>query len=178
MQEFGLNDLAWIGGSLLCVSIIGMLWRFRAAILSIVSGLSARARTEGVARRAYRERVYASAHYVESDPEPVVRTTPEPLELVMVLTDTHQAEPVEPAPIEPPREPVSLRKIPKTDLIVLLAVQRKENGDYLYSANEITDFIGGTAAPIKKLIAEVRDEAPPEQAARLGHLPRPIGGWN
>lgn len=38
MQDFGLEDVAWALGSLLVVSVIGILWTRRAAIVSTLSG--------------------------------------------------------------------------------------------------------------------------------------------
>lgn len=64
------------------------------------------------------------------------------------------------------REPLVLRQLPKTDLIVLLAVQRKDDGSYLWSANDITKFYPGADAPIKNIIATVRGKKTAEPAAR------------
>ncbi len=104
------------------------------------------------------------------------RTASEPAEPMAVLADTHQAELEEPGENEPVAEPIHLRQLPRVHLIVLLAVQRKEEGGYLYSANEITSFVGGTAAPVKALIAEVRAEKQQEQK-QPGRIDRPANGW-
>lgn len=103
------------------------------------------------------------------------RTAYEPPEPIAVLADTHQPEPVEPSVIEPASEPIRLRQLPRHDLIVLLAVQRKEDGEYLFSANQITTFVGGTAANVKTLIAEVRAEK--QEQRPPGRLERPANGW-
>lgn len=105
-----------------------------------------------------------------------MRTSYEPTEPMAVLVDTHQPELEEPDENEPAPEPVYLRQLPRVHLIVLLAVQRKEEGSYLFSANEITSFVGGTAAPVKKLIAEVRAEKQ-EEPKQPGRVDRPANGW-
>ena len=59
-----------------------------------------------------------------------------------------------------------LRQLPKTELIILLAVQRKDDGSYLWSANDIKKFIPGADGPIGEVIATVRGKKPAEPAAR------------
>jgi hypothetical protein len=105
-----------------------------------------------------------------------VRTSREPAEPIAVFADTHHLELEEPGENEPAPEPIRLRQLPRADLIILLAVQRKEEGGYLFSANQITAFVGGTAAPVKALIAEIRAE---KQAEPLppGRIDRPASGW-
>jgi hypothetical protein len=84
----------------------------------------------------------------------------------------HHAEPVELGDQEPA---AFARQLAKEELIILLAVQRNEDGGYRYSANQITAFVGGAAAPIKATIATVRGkkEQPPPGAP----LRRPVNGW-
>lgn len=86
----------------------------------------------------------------------------------------HQAEPQEPGENEPGEKSFA-RQLAREELIVMLAVQRKDNGDYLFSANEITKFVGGAAAPVKNTIANVRGrkEVPPPAKS----LTRPVNGW-
>lgn len=86
----------------------------------------------------------------------------------------HHVEPREPGENEPGREP-ALRQLGKEELIVLLAVQRNDEGGYRYSANQITSFVGGAAAPIKETIATVRGK---KEMPRAGApLKRPANGW-
>lgn len=105
------------------------------------------------------------------------RTSYEPAEPLPVLGQQNQIEPTEPTQNEPATEPFSLRQLPRRDLIVLLAVQRKEDGGYSFSANQITAFIGGTAAPVKELIADVRSGRK-EEVKQPGHIERPTNGWH
>lgn len=91
-----------------------------------------------------------------------------------VLAQQHQPEPVEPGESEPARESFA-RQLEKEELIILLAVQRSADGGYLYSANQITTFVGGAAAPIKATIANVRGKR--EAPAPVKSLHRPINGW-
>lgn len=89
---------------------------------------------------------------------------------VVGLGQQNHAEPTEPQESEP-----RLRQLSKEDLIILLAVQRNDEGGYRYSSNQITAFVGGAAAPIKATIAAVRGkkETPPVGAP----LKRPANGW-
>lgn len=66
MQDFSLNDLAWVLGSLLCVSIIGILWTQRAAIVSIVSGQWRASLERARQQKAARDLLYGYA-----EPEPL-----------------------------------------------------------------------------------------------------------
>lgn len=158
------------------LALIALIGSNFATIVSIVSHIKQRMAEEGEARRAYRQRVYGYAH-MSSKAVSSARTIIEPREPDIRTPDANHLEPEEPAVREPAREPINLRQLPKQDLIVLLAVQRDEEEKYIYSSNDITKFVGGTAADVKALIAAVRAEKPIEQAARLGHLPRPANGW-
>lgn len=142
----------------------------------IIAALTAQwaiAIAHGRAQKARRERAYG---YVLSSDEAVLDPfgtgsvagsagSGEP-----VLRQQNQSEPAEPDAHEP-----ALRQLGKEELIILLAVQRNEDGAYRYSANQITAFVGGAAAPIKETIATVRGrkEAPKPGAP----LKRPVNGW-
>lgn len=65
-----------------------------------------------------------------------------------------------------PDESFILRQLPRTELIVMLAVQRKEDGSYLWSSNEIKKFVPGTDGPIGEIIATVRGKKLVEAPAR------------
>lgn len=73
------------------------------------------------------------------------------------------------------REAIVLRQLTKTELIVMLAVQRKDDGSYLWSSNDIKKFVPGTDGPIGEIIANVRGkkETPPPPTS----LHRPVNGW-
>lgn len=64
------------------------------------------------------------------------------------------------------QESFLLRQLPKTELIVMLAVQRKEDGSYLWSSNDIKKFVPGTDGPIGEIISTVRGKKPAEPPAR------------
>lgn len=91
-----------------------------------------------------------------------------------VLGQQHQLEPAEPGDGEPAPESL-VRQLDKEELIIVLAVQRNADGGYLYSANQITTFVGGAAAPIKATIATVRGKR--ETPSPVKSLQRPINGW-
>lgn len=111
------------------------------------------------------------------------RTAPEPPEPAVVRADVHQLGSGEPAKngdvAELPRIDINAR-MTRAELITLLAVQKAEDGAYRYSANQITGFVGGTAADVKKLIAEIREPVAPLPAPTVERgksLQRPAGGW-
>jgi hypothetical protein len=94
-----------------------------------------------------------------------------------VLPHLNQAEPVEPAVIEPVREPVILHNLSRSALIALLSVQRNEHNGYRFSKNQIAAFVGGTKADVLKEIDlyRVQKQATPPAPARVD---RPANGWN
>lgn len=92
----------------------------------------------------------------------------------LVPRQQHHVELLEPQESEPAREP-TVRQLEKEELIILLAVQRNADGGYLFSANQITTFVGGAAAPIKQIIAGVRGKK--EAPAQPKSLYRPVNGW-
>lgn len=118
-------------------------------------------------------------------PEPVREIAAPPVREA-VLPHVHQVEPSEPAENEPASEPTELTvsaHLSRPDLIALLAVQKNDDGSYRFSSNQITGFVGGTAAEVKKQIAEIREKpapvAPPapDASARGKSLRRPAEGW-
>lgn len=68
-----------------------------------------------------------------------------------------------------------LRQLPRTELIVMLAVQRKDDGSYLWSSNEIKKFVPGTDGSIGEIIATVRGKKPVEPPP--ANVRRPMSGW-
>lgn len=106
-----------------------------------------------------------------------VRAMPEPAEPLPVRSQQHQAEPIEPVENEPVREPLQLNRLSRAAEIALLAVQRNEDGSYRHSANAITQFVGGTAADVKRQIAEIRATKPEEPPKPESRIDRPARGW-
>ncbi len=94
---------------------------------------------------------------------------------IAVPLHRNQAEPDFDAESEPERESVVLRQLPRTELIVMLAIQNKDDGNYLFSANEIKQFVGGRAADVGEIIAGVRGKKQAEPPARS--VQRPTNGW-
>lgn len=109
-------------------------------------------------------------------PRALVRIPLEPAEPLVVRAQQNQVEPIEPGTIEPAFEPTQLYRLSLHDEIVLLAVQRDERGAYRHSANAITKFVGGTAAEVKKIVADVRGTAP-EKVQPPRSSTRPARGW-
>lgn len=122
--------------------------------------------------------------YVEpgAGSEPV-RTPAAPPEPVAVRAHQNRIDPSEPDQIEPPREPSAIvitARLERAELITLLAVQKNADGSYAFSANKITEFVGGTAADVKAQIAAIRTPPKPEAPAqneRGKSLRRPAEGW-
>ena len=94
--------------------------------------------------------------------------------LAPVPGQQHQVEPDLLTNLEPD-EKAFARQLAREELIITLAVQRNENGDYLFSANQITSFVGGAAAPVKSTIANVRGKKETPPPARS--IARPPDGW-
>lgn len=88
---------------------------------------------------------------------------------------THQVNDENETETAADREPLILRQLSKTDLIVMLAVQRKDDGSYLWSSNDIKKFVPGTDGPIGEIIATVRGRK--EAPAPGAPLKRPVNGW-
>ncbi len=61
---------------------------------------------------------------------------------------------------------ITLRQLPKVELITMLAVQRKDDGSYLWSSNEIKKFVPGADGPIGDVIATVRGKRTPDPPTR------------
>lgn len=120
--------------------------------------------------------------YVEpgAGSEPV-RTPAAPPEPAVVRGHQNRIDPSEPDQIEPPREPSAIvitARLERAELITLLAVQKNADGSYAFSANRITEFVGGTAADVKAQIAAIRNPPKPEaQNERGKSLRRPAEGW-
>lgn len=80
-------------------------------------------------------------------------------------------------------EMLQLSKSERHDMIDFLARELGETGVYRHSANTILKMVGGTAADVKKIIADIRTppkvEPPPEptQPERGKSLRRPAEGW-
>lgn len=73
------------------------------------------------------------------------------------------------------RESIILRQLARAELIAMLAVQRKDDGSYMWSSNEIKKFVPGSDGPIGEIVATIRGkkEGPPAGAP----LRRPANGW-
>ena len=142
------------------------LWPYIKPMMSVLFGGPTVKDSDGVMSRTPRAPAPAAP----------VRGWPEPAEPPAVLADTHQSEPGEPGENEPPCEPARLYRLSRQDEIIILATQRDENGAYRHSANDITKFMGGTAADVKDLIRAVRDPNPtPDPPAQS--VKRPANGW-
>jgi hypothetical protein len=168
MVDLSLILYAAIGtAALAAIALIGTNW---STIVSSISRWNDGMIERGRAQRERRARVYGYAS------EPVLagdRTSANgdaAGSWDLVPGQQHQAAPGEPSDDAP-----FARQLAREELIIMLAVQRKDNGDYLFSANEITKFVGGANAPVKATIANVRGkkETPPPTKS----LTRPAGGW-
>lgn len=129
------------------------------------------------------DRVFAGVNRLEGEePEPPHNQTSShvnrPSSALAVRPHTHHVEPSEPVQNEPGREPDSLRNLSRLEEIVWLATLRNDDGNYRHSANEITKFIGGTAADVKATIATVRNKKDPLARPSPRLVRDPVKGWN
>ncbi len=73
------------------------------------------------------------------------------------------------------------RRLSDAEIVTVLAVQRAPGGRYRFSANQITQLVGGARADVLAQVRAIRDNAPPveyrpvtpEQAAVREHLGLP-----
>lgn len=117
-----------------------------------------------------------SRESAQAEKDEPVRERFEPAEPPAVRGQQNQIEPAEPGQIEPAGEPARLYRLSRQEEIVILAIQRDASGAYRHSANEITKFMGGTAADVKEQIRAVRDPKP-EAEPPAQSIKRPADGW-
>lgn len=139
MQDFGLGDLAWAVGSIMCVSIIGMLWRYRAALMS--NWLPTDRRADGMNPVSIPVSRYGMGVDGMDDPDP-------------------------PAPdidaVNASMLPFK-RDITDTEWIAWMAVARGKDKKYRFSANAIHAAVGGDRNSVLATIKELRAIPPPAQ---------------
>jgi len=136
------------------------------AIVSFVSSISARARTEGEARRAYRQRVYDNEHMSS---QKVSRT-------LFPINGNSRSDAVEQG-LEPsesggafhvPTVAELLEQLSDDEFLYELSRVRDANGNPKYADSRIAKFIGGR---VEDRVAQVRDvrgtEPPPPKPAQL-----------
>lgn len=114
----------------------------------------------------------------EPDDREPVRQRFEPSEPAAVRSQQNQIEPEEPAQNEPVHEPTQLYRLSRQEEIITLAIQRDASGAYRHSANDITKFMGGTAADVKEQIRAIRDPKPAHEPPAPARVDRPANGWN
>jgi len=185
MQDYGLQDVAWAFLSLGAVTVIAFAIRGRHVIRRSLAALFDTDNTRRPLVRVVRSvntSQAAAPHYVADANDAVpVRAPAEPAETAAVRGQTHQIELGELPKNEPAHEPSVIAitaRLERAELITLLAVQKNTDGGYTFSANKITEFVGGTAADVKAQIAAIRN--PPKQAEppeRGKSLRRPAEGW-
>ncbi len=114
-------------------------------------------------------------------PRPPVRSVRAPL----YVPDTIAPEPPPPHQSVPPLYQFENRAEPGIDLVAVRAADRLTvidvlavlnlNGEYLYSANQIAEKIGGTRSEVLARIAIHRPKPPAKKIE--AHLDRPANGW-
>jgi hypothetical protein len=154
-------------GVLAAIALIGS---NMSTIVSSLSRWNADMIERGRAQRERRARVYGYAAEPVLDERRTSSSGGSAGSWDLVPGQQNHPEPLEPQDSEP-----FARQLAREELIIMLAVQRKDNGEYLFSANEITKFVGGAAAPVKNTIANVRGRKETPPPARS--LTRPMNGW-
>lgn len=66
----------------------------------------------------------------------------------------------------------------RLELLTLLAVQKDDDGEYLYSANKIADLVGGARQKTLDQINEARGLKKDEPPRANNRLSRPENGWH
>lgn len=143
--------------------IAQMVYHYRTEIVSIVSGLSSRARAEGAARRAYRQRVYDSEHM----------STQKVSRVLFPNDGNRRSYAVEPS-LKPsgsggafrvPTIAEQLEQLSEDELLVELARVRDINGNPKYADSRIAKFIGGRVEDRVAQVRDVRGTEPPQKPA-------------
>lgn len=109
----------------------------------------------------------------DEDEEP--RTSTEPAEPAVVRSGTDAERTSRTTESVPATEPAR-HNYSRAELLILLAVQKDGEGKYLYSANKVADFVGGTRADSLNMISQVRGTKK-EQPRTTGTTYRPESGW-
>lgn len=157
MQDFGIVQIGYALGSLLAVSIIGMLWRYRAGIVSIVSGNWKSSMTSARQQKAARE--WAAQPRTMSSSAPIPPVVPQQVPVPFAGT----------APID---IAVAARSLTKDQYIDLGALLVDEKGKPVWSGKTLYKIAGGNYGEFLARMRRVRggdfeseDEDPEEQAA-------------
>lgn len=150
MEHFGLSDLAWIAGIIVVVAAIFMeipqqLVAWGWPILT--AWASALGAHVGASTGASRA-VPPQQHQAASALVP---------DLAAVLAF------------------LSRHNLSDEQAIDLLTELRREDGEYLISANKIRDVVGGNEAIVKARVASRRPKPPVPKAS--GRIERPVNGW-
>ena len=182
-QNTVLNWVAFIlVGGALSIGLLSMLFGRLIELFDVLLAWWKRGIVKAVRYRAAPK----SRYNMSSKPLKRYRTTSEPAKQAMVRPDTDaertstdtQSEPVHEPSNEPNIKSPNLREMSDNELLVWLAVLRKPDGGYRFTANKVYEIVGGTRKDVLALVAELRDSKKPEPTPIANRsLQRPIKGW-
>jgi len=184
MQNLSLGDLGWTFGTLIIFVLVRVFWpRPWSDLLVLARALWYRYVGDWSVLMERVADVGVNDYQDDDTPEDRVMSRTQsavpPAELVrpdLVLPDMYQVRGGSGvAFVNRPdlQRNIISRRMVRTDLVTLLAVQRNERGGYLWSKNQIAAFIGGTRADTLKLIGEARGDVEPQYRDLDGNS-RPI----
>lgn len=157
MQDFGIVQAGYAVGSLLVVTIFGMLWRYRAAIVSIVFGNWKSSMT--IARQQKAAREWAAQPRTMSSPAPVPPMVPQQVPVPSAGTGLIDIA-------------ATARSLTKDQYIDLGALLVDEKGKPVWSGKTLYKIAGGNYGEFLARMRCVRggepepeDDEPEEQAA-------------
>lgn len=178
MQDFGLYDLAWALGSILVVSIIGILWTQRESIAPRVSGhwreSLEKARQQKAVRAALYGYVDLSQRQRQGDyqqrkfAQSVNRFSPSRPEDAWYAGDNHMSSAAE-SPVSADLIPVSgtgigrntaadLVSLTEDQIVEALARRKDARGKYIYSGKKIYALVGGNYNEFVAKVQRIRGE--------------------
>jgi hypothetical protein len=165
MQDFSMSDAIWIFGSLIVFAAVMRyrieMWRAVQAIVQLACA----------ARRRYVHTSWSDLLTLIEDEgvnsfEDAAASLPSPEPVQKAVrtggmdTDTYHLGPAANTSVknqaQAPQGDVISRKMSDTEVIVVLAVQRRPDGNYRFSSNRIAHLIGGTRNEVLDQIRAIR----------------------
>lgn len=150
-MDISLSDIGWIGGGLLLLAAVSLLFTYRAEIGRVFDDfIMSRGGTP----------MFAAGPQTGS---PVVVRGQQDQEGLEMVRD-----------FDAVLDYLARHNLTDDQLIAVYAVSHREGDDYPLSANKIRDAVGGTRDEVLAAVAEYRPKTAPKPSRRLE---RPANGW-
>ena len=174
-----MNDFLVVGtGTLVLFGlfiIAQVAYRYRAEIVSIVSGQWRTSIERARVQKTRREQLYGYVDFTSTDREPASNQRFCSGFVAPVPGQQNQEFQNQLANFEMVKAFLSEHNLSDEQVVIILALIRRASGDELLSANKIRDIAGGADGMIKPIVAAHRKPRPkPRVAARIE---RPAKGW-